>query len=204
LLVVCIGGGCRNGKLNFRIHKEDSLRDIFYYYESINNMNTNELKNEYKKRETVYFKEKSSEGIIKYALIMILPWPEFHNSHKAIDILDELIRKDEKDPYRSVAILIKDVVTLGNKKEVLYEETNRKLDDVISERKKQDILFKEMNDKFNLMVEENEKKDNLNKKLHDELATKKQTVEKLQKKIEKLKAIEKSINERKNTKEPTT
>jgi uncharacterized protein with von Willebrand factor type A (vWA) domain len=54
------------------------------------------------------------------------------------------------------------------------------------------------------MMAEYEKKESLNKKLNEEINIQKQAVEILQKKIEELKAIEKSINERKNSKEPTT
>jgi hypothetical protein len=169
-------------------------------------MSNIELKNEYKNRENLYGNEKSKENALKYVFLMILPNSEFYNSHRAAYILDEMIMRsgNNRDSYKNIAVLIRDVIVVSNKKDFLYEETNKRLDNIISEKQAKESLYQEISKKIDSIMVEYDKKDILNKKLNEEISAQKQTVERLQKKIEELKAIEKSINERKISKEPAT
>jgi hypothetical protein len=201
-LLSCLG--CHN-KPFFKT-PEEPFGGVLNYYEEIKTMSNIELKNEYKNIEKLYISEKSNENALKYAFLMILPNSEFYNSHRAAYILDEIIMKSGSgnEFCKDIAILIRDIITISNKKDFLYEETNKRLDNVISEKQEKDFLYQEMSKKISSIMEEYEKKDSLNKKLNEEIVVQKQTVERLQKKIEELKEIEKSINERKSSKEPTT
>jgi hypothetical protein len=198
--------GCHNNKLFFKASGEESVDTILNYYEEVKIMSDIELKNEYKNRENLYINEKSKENTLKFVFLMISPKSEFYNSHRAAHILDELIMRsgNNKDPYKNIAILIRDIIVVNNKKDFLYEETNKRLNNIISEKQEKDFLYQEMSKKFASIMAEYEKADNLNKKLSEEITAQRLTVEILQKKIEELKEIEKSINERKNSKEPTT
>ncbi len=204
VLLSCLG--CYNNKPFFKPSEEISVDDVLNYYEEVKIMSNAELKNEYKNKENLYANEKNKENILKYVFLMISPNSEFYNSHRATYILDEFIVRssNNKDPYRNIAMLIRDVISSSNKKDFLYEEANKKLDSIISEKHEKDFLYQEISKKIDSILEEYEKKDSLNRKLNEEITVQKQTVERLQKKIEELKAIEKSINERKNSKEPTT
>jgi hypothetical protein len=203
-LLSCLG--CHNNKPFFKISGEGYVDDALNYYDEIKTMSNVELKNEYKNRENLYINEKSKENTLKYVFLMILPNSEFYNGHRAADILDEIITKSgsNKDPYKNIAMLIRDIISTSNKKDFLYEKINKRLDNIISEKKEKEFLYQEISKKITVIMEEYEKKNTLNKKLNEEISLQKQTVERLQKKIEELKAIEKSINERKVSKEPTT
>jgi hypothetical protein len=198
--------GCHNNKLFFNISEDEHVDDILNYYDEIKTMSGVELRSEYKNKEKLYLNEKSKENTLKYVFLMLLPNSEFYNSHRADYILDEMIMKsgDNKGSFRSIAALIRDIIAVGNKKDILYEETNKKLDNVISEKQAKEFLYQEMSKKIASIIEEYEKTESLNKKLNEEITVQKQAIERLQKKIEELKAIEKSINERKSSKEPTT
>jgi FixJ family two-component response regulator len=100
--------------------------------------------------------------------------------------------------------LLRDIISTAKNIDFLYEITKKRLDEVISQQKNQDALYKEVNEKLNILMEEHAKKDTLNKQIKEELDIKNKTVDELQKKIDEIKVIEKSINNRKNTKEPTT
>jgi hypothetical protein len=198
--------GCHNNKLFLKISGDEHVDDILHYYDEIKAMSGVEIRSEYKNKENLYLNEKSKENTLKYVFLMLLPNSEFYNSHRAAYILDEMIMKsgDNKDPFKNIAALIRDIIAVGNKKDLLYEETNKKLDNIISEKQTKELLCQEMSKKIASITEEYEKKESLNKRLNEEIAVQKQAVERLQKKIEELKAIEKSINERKVSKEPTT
>jgi hypothetical protein len=198
--------GCHNNKLFFKAPGEESVDAILNYYEEVKIMSDIELKNEYKNKENLYINEKSKENTLKFVFLMISPKSEFYNSHRAAYILDELIMRsgNNKDLYKNIAILIRDIIVVNNKKDFLYEETNKRLNNIISEKQEKDFLYQEISKKFASITAEYEKADSLNKKLSEEITAQRLTVEILQKKIEELKEIEKSINERKNSKEPTT
>jgi hypothetical protein len=198
--------GCHNNKPSFKASGEESVNDILNYYGEVKVMSDVEIKSEYKNKENLYINEKNKENMLKFVFLMISPTSEFYNSHRAAYILDELITKssNDTDPYKNIAMIIRDIIVVSNKKDFLHEETNKRLDSILSEKQEKDFLYQEMSKKIVTIIEDYEKKDSLNKKLNEEITAQRLTVERLQKKIEELKEIEKSINERKNSKEPTT
>ena len=205
-LVILSCLGCHNNRPFFKVSAEESVEEALNYYEEIKAMSNIEIKNEYENKEYLYINAKDKKNTLKYVLLMISPNSEFYNSHRAAYILDEMITRsgNGKGTYRNFAILMRDVITEINKKDLLYDETNKKLNNIISEKQERDFTYQEINKKIDSIMVEHEKKDNLNKKLNEEINIQKQAVERLQKKIEELKAIEKSINERKISKEPKT
>jgi type I site-specific restriction-modification system R (restriction) subunit len=179
---------------------------LLKYFIDAKQLDPKDLNREYKKAQQAYLKNKNYINTIRLALLLILPDSDFENEHRAIDILEESIQSlpKKEESLRNFATLLIYIIDNHLKKEILYEITNKKIDDIIEEKRKQEILYNEIIKKLNDLIEERKRQDILYKKIHSELTEKEQIIEKLQKKIEELKAIEKSLNKRKNVKAPTT
>jgi hypothetical protein len=120
VIISCLG--CHNNKLFFKISAEESVEEALNYYEEIKAMSNIEIKNEYENKEHLYINEKDKKNTLEYVLLMISPNSEFYNSHRAAYILNEMITRstNDKGTYRNFAILIRDVITESNKKDLLY------------------------------------------------------------------------------------
>ncbi|MEE8302422.1 MAG: hypothetical protein V3S24_08310, partial [Candidatus Tectomicrobia bacterium] len=91
-----------------------------------------------------------------------------------------------------------------SKKEVLYEYSNHKLKEEVKKNKKYDVIYHEANKKLSATIEENKQQELFYKKTEQTLREKEQLIDRLQRKIERLKAIEKHFNRRRHVKPPST
>lgn len=184
-------------------HNTDRLLAYFY---DIRTFSSERLKEEYEKVQRKYSTNRSYYNAVRLSLVLILSDSNFHDKARAIRILEEFSQKQSED-NKSIAklvFLLKYFYNESYNNEMLYKMTNKKLDRTIEEKRKQEMLYKNISNDFNKIKKEREKQDALYKKIYEKLNEKEQAVEKLQKTIEDLKAIERSINKRKNVRAPST
>lgn len=184
-------------------HNTDKLLAYFY---DISTFSSERLKEEYEKIQREYSADRSYYNAVRLSLVLILPDSDFYDKARSIRILEESFQEQSEDNKSIINLifLLKYFYNESYNNEMLYNITNKKLTRTIEEKRKQQMLYEKISNDFNKINKEREKRDVLHKKLHEKLNEKEQTVEKLQKTIEDLKAIERSINKRKNVKAPST
>jgi hypothetical protein len=187
-------------------HNQNNIDNLLTYLYDIRTFSSERLREEYEKVQRQYSANSNYYNAIRLSLVLILPNSDFHDTVRAINTLEKVSQEQQENNESIVklAFLLKYFINENRNSELLYEITNKQLDRVIEENRKQEMLYKKISSNLNKIKKEKKQQNALYKKLYKQLNEKEQTVEKLQKTIEDLKAIERSINKRKNVKAPST
>jgi hypothetical protein len=188
------------------VRQPDVVYELLEYFYDIKQLSSEDLNKEYQKVNNLFLTDSGHDTALRLALLLILPNSEFKNESQALAILEDydFSGVQGEKSLQNFVFLLKNIVNEYYKKELLYEITSKRLSVAIEEKRKQEILYEESNKKLRNIIKKSNEQDILSQKIHKELDEKEQVVRKLLKKIEELKAIERSISERKNVKAPTT
>lgn len=181
----------------------DQLAEYFHH---ISNLPLEQLIREYETAKLVYDNHKNYTNTLRYVLFLILPNPELNDTRQAEHLLASMLRsnKNENKSLENISILLIYLVKEINRDEMLHEYHNARLMGEIEKNKKQLLIYRKLNEKLRDTVRKKAQQDVYYQKLNQELQEKRETIEALQKKIEELKTIERNLNQRRNTKSPTT
>ncbi len=213
LLLTALGGsflqaGCMTAHYPMTANSSEerpTVNELLEYFSSISTLTNHEIKKELQHMERLYAQTQGHASAFRLSLILILPNTDVQNESKAIEILENMSFPAPYDvDYKNFSTLLKTVIRENQKNKILYQISHNRLNALIKEKNKKEVLLKETQEKLQDAINKFNKHNALFKKINQELHEKEQAVQNLQNKIEELKAIEKSINKRKNIKAPTT
>ncbi len=205
LLCAYVLMGCTSYSENhgFSTYRPNKVTQYFHY---LRNLPSEELIGEYEKAKAAYDKNQSDATSLRLVLFLILPHPKLNDDLQAVHILKSILRSNQEttDSRKHFVFLLTYLVDEISKKEVLYEYSNHKLKEEVKKNKKYDVIYHEANKKLSATIEENKQQELFYKKTEQTLREKEQLIDRLQRKIERLKAIEKHFNRRRHVKPPST
>jgi DNA repair exonuclease SbcCD ATPase subunit len=176
------------------------------YFHHLSDLPLEQLIQEYEAAKLAYKTNENYANTLRYVLFLLLPNPELNDSTQAERILESVLRsnKNEIKSLENISLLLTYFVKKINKDKMLYEYHSDRLEDEIDKNRKQLLTYQKLNKKLRDTVRKKIQQDVRYQKLDQELKEKSKTIETLQKKIEELKTIERNLNQRRNTKSPTT
>lgn len=186
---------------------DDTLKtsEILRYFHHVKSLSQEELSRLYAYEEERLFERGNDQHVLKFALLLTLPDTTFQDVSRALALLDAYISEDKRpEPLKDLAFLLSHMIHERQYQAILYEMARKGLYDAIEERNEKEKLYHNTKQKIDEILAEKKQKESLYKELHKDLDKEKATVKELRKTIEQLKTIEKSINERKQPKVPST
>ena len=176
------------------------------YFHYISTLQLEQQRQAYEEARLAYTENENYTNTLRYVLFLLLPAPELNNSGEAERIMMSVLKanQNEDNSLEHISTLLFHLVKEINKNKILYKNQSKQLGSDISKKEEQLLFYQMRNKKLRGMIK---KEDQLKKHIHElnnKLKEKDITIESLQKKIEELKTIERNLNQRRNTKSPTT
>lgn len=182
-----------------------SVSGVLQYYHNAKALTPDELNELYVQEEARMDDADDPERTLRVALLLTLQGTLFHDSGRAAKLLQDYTQKSEHDDdLRALASLLLSTLTEAQRHVIRYEETKLELDGVIEEKSQLQQQYEQARNRLARIRHEHNKHEEHYQKVNEALRQEKETVENLRKQIEQLKIIEKTLNERKLKKPPST
>ena len=209
LLCISLLTGCTSEQLNssfFPGYRYDNANRVAKYYHDISKLPYDQQLQAYENARLAYTENGNVTNTLRYVLFLLLPSPELHNSAEAERILTALLQanQSENQSLEHISVLLAQLVREINNRKTLYEHRRNELAGEMRKKEKALLMYQKRNEKLSDIIRQKEQQAVYYQKLERALKEKDETIEMLQKKIEELKTIEKNLNQRRNTKSPTT
>lgn len=186
---------------------DDTLKtnEILRYFHHVKSLSQEELSRLYVYEEERLSERGNDQHVLKFALLLTLPGTAFQDVSRALALVDAYLSEDKHpESLKNLAFLLSHMIHERQYQAILYEIASKELYDTIEQRDEKEKLYHNTKQKIDEILAEKKRQESLYKELHKELDKEKATVKDLRKTIEQLKTIEKSINERKQPKVPST
>jgi chromosome segregation ATPase len=209
LLCITLLTGCTSDFLNPSFWPGDHYyngNQVAKYFHYISNLQLEQQRQAYEAARLAYTENENYTNTLRYVLFLLLPAPELNNSGEAERILTSVLKanKNKNKSLEHISVLLFHLVKEINKSKMLYEHQSKQLGGEIEKKKEQLLTYKKRNKKLRDIIEKGDQLKIRIRELNHALKEKDETIERLQKKIEELKTIERNLNQRRNTKSPTT
>lgn len=210
-LLVCLVwlmSGCALTKSMHPDEDKDALRvvEILRYFQFVQQLSAQDLHRQYVIQEDRYNLERNDKNRVMLAILLTIPKTEFHDTSRAVEILSAsaVLRPDSDTSVENLSSLLLHLLSEQKDQEARYTLVRKQLNSAIEEHNEKERQYKKASQRLNAMLAKIKDQEALNNQLDEALGKERARVETLQRKIEQLKLIEKSITDRKNVKEPTT
>ena len=210
-LLVCLVwliSGCALTKSVPPDEEKDALKvvEILRYFQFVQQLPAQELQRQYVIQEDKYNREQNDKNRVMLALLLTIPQTEFHDTSRAVDILSgsPALRPHPETSVQNLSSLLLHFLAEQKDQEARYAQVRKQLNSVLAENKAKERQYKKTSQQLSAMLAKIKQQELLNNQLGEKLGKERARVEALQRKIEQLKLIEKSITDRKNPKEPAT
>ncbi len=178
-----------------------SVSRVLQYYHNAKALAPDELKELYAQEAAHLEEPNDPERPLRVALLLMLPETDFHDNGRAAQLLQDYTQQADLDgDLSALAFLLLSPLMETQRHVARHLELQQELDTVIKEKWKLQQRFDQARARLTRMQNEQNKYE----EVHDALLQEKATVESLRKQIEELKTIEKTLNERKLKKTPST
>jgi hypothetical protein len=181
------------------------ITEILRYFHNVRSLSQEELLYLYTLEEEQLAETDNDNNLLKFAILLTLPNTEFQDTSRALGLLDAYIMENRHpESLRNFAFFLSYMIYEKREQETLYGEVRKRLYNIIEDRDEKERLYQMAKQKIDNILSEKKYQESLYDELYQELNREKATTENLRKQIEQLKTIEKSINERKQPKDPAT
>ena len=191
-----------------RDQEQDALKvvEILQYFQFVEQLSAQDLHRQYVMQEERYKLKQNDKNRVMLALLLTIPKTQFHDTSRAVKILSTsaALHPDNDMSLKKLSSLLLHLLSEQKNQEARYAEIREQLNNTIEEKNDKELQYKKTSQRLSAMLSKIKRQEVLNNQLGQKLGKERARVETLQRKIEQLKLIEKSITDRKSHKEPTT
>jgi hypothetical protein len=181
---------------------DTTVADVLGYFARINALSFEALHVEHAQQEQLLAAQSSVQNRLQVAVLLSIPGTSFQDNSRALALLQECLgaTPDENVVLKNFVLFVSAVVAERDKQAKAYEQLTWKLHSMALEKARQDATQEKLSHDLHKARVEKEAQERLSRRMSKRLYDEQKTVKNLQKKIEEIKGIEKSIIER-NVKE---